>query len=126
MSNDNQLIRATSMNSSSHIKTQKLTGENWVKGRETIQFYKSGMNDGINVNISVIIKSSHYNILINHISVVSRRPILLVEDTGANHRPATLSHNVISSTPWMRHTILYVIRDLHRGYGFIFPEPKGI
>ena len=32
------------MNSSSHIKTQKLTGENWVKGRETIQFYKSGMN----------------------------------------------------------------------------------
>jgi len=48
------------MNSSSHIKTQKLTGENWVKGRETIQFYKSGMNDGTNVNISVIIKSSHY------------------------------------------------------------------
>jgi hypothetical protein len=49
------------MNSSSHIKTQKLTGENWVKGRETIQFYKSGMKNGINVNISVIIKSSHYN-----------------------------------------------------------------
>ena len=48
------------MNSSSHIKTQKLTGENWVKGRETIQFYKSGMKNGINVNISVIIKSSHY------------------------------------------------------------------
>ena len=52
------------MNSSSHIKTQKLTGENWVKGRETIQFYKSGMKNGINVNISVIIKSSHYSLFI--------------------------------------------------------------
>ena len=42
------------------------------------------------------------NANINNISVVSRRTILLVEETGVsgeNHQPATLSHNVVSSTP---------------------------
>jgi hypothetical protein len=48
-----------------------------------------------------------FNATFKNISVISRRSVLLVEDTrvhGENHRPATshrqtLSHNVISSTP---------------------------
>jgi len=48
-----------------------------------------------------------FNATFNNISVISRRPILFVEETivpGENHRPAgshwqTLSHNVVLSTP---------------------------
>jgi hypothetical protein len=51
-----------------------------------------------------------FNATFNNISVISWRSVLLVEETGVsgeNHRPATsywqiLSHNVISSTPYMR------------------------
>ena len=47
------------------------------------------------------------NATFNNISVISRRSVLWVEETGVpreNHRPAasnrqTLSHNVVSSTP---------------------------
>jgi hypothetical protein len=44
------------------------------------------------------------NATFNNISVISWRSVLLVEETGENHRPAashrqTLSHNVVSSTP---------------------------
>ena len=47
------------------------------------------------------------NATFNNISVIWRRSVLLVEETGVpgeNHRPATshsqtLSHNVVSSTP---------------------------
>ena len=40
----------------------------------------------------------------NNISVISWWLVLLVEETGENHRPVathsqTLSHNVVSSTP---------------------------
>ena len=48
-----------------------------------------------------------FNTTFNNISVISWRPVVLVEETGVpreNHRPATshlysLSHNVVSSTP---------------------------
>ena len=45
-----------------------------------------------------------FNATFNNISVISWRSVLLVEETGENHRPAashgqTLSHNVVSSTP---------------------------
>jgi hypothetical protein len=48
-----------------------------------------------------------FNATINHISVISWRLVLLVDETGVpgeNHRPVashwqTLSHNVILSTP---------------------------
>ena len=44
------------------------------------------------------------NATFNNISVISWRSVLLVEETGENHRPVTshwqtLSHNVVSSTP---------------------------
>ena len=40
----------------------------------------------------------------NNISIISWQSVLLVEETGENHRPAAshwriLSHNVVSSTP---------------------------
>ena len=38
------------------------------------------------------------NTTFNNISAISWRSVLLVEETGENHR-RTLSHNVISSTP---------------------------
>ena len=45
-----------------------------------------------------------FNAIFNNISVISWQSVLLVEETGENHRPAesplqTLSHNVVSSTP---------------------------
>jgi hypothetical protein len=45
-----------------------------------------------------------FNPTFNDIECISWRSILLVEETGVNHRPAashwqTLSHNVVSSTP---------------------------
>jgi hypothetical protein len=41
---------------------------------------------------------------LNNISVISRRSVLLVEETGEHHRPVAshwqnISHNVVSSTP---------------------------
>ena len=50
-----------------------------------------------------------FNATFNNISVISWRSVLLVEETGGpgeNHRPGashcqTLSHNVVSSTPYM-------------------------
>ena len=52
------------------------------------------------------------NAIINNISVISWRSVLLMEETGVpgeNHRPAashlqTLSHNVVSSTPHLSGT----------------------
>jgi hypothetical protein len=57
------------------------------------------------------------NATLNNISVMSWRSVLLVEETGENHRPATsdwqtLSHNVVSSTSpwaWFKLTRLVVI-----------------
>ena len=45
-----------------------------------------------------------FNVTFDNISVISWRSVLLVEETGENHRPAashrqTLSHNIVSSTP---------------------------
>ena len=45
-----------------------------------------------------------FNATFNNISAISWRSVLLVEETGENHRPTashwqTLSHNVLSSTP---------------------------
>ena len=45
-----------------------------------------------------------FNVTFNNISVISCRSVLLLEETGENHRPTashwqTLSHNVVSSTP---------------------------
>jgi len=45
-----------------------------------------------------------FNAIFNNISVIAWRSVLLVEETGENHRPGinhwqTLSHNVVSSTP---------------------------
>jgi hypothetical protein len=45
-----------------------------------------------------------YNATFKYISVISWRSVLLVEDTGENHRPAashghTVLHNAVSSTP---------------------------
>ncbi len=45
-----------------------------------------------------------FNAAFNNILVISWRSVLLVEKTGANHRPVachlqTLSHNVVSRTP---------------------------
>jgi hypothetical protein len=45
-----------------------------------------------------------FNATFNNISVISWRSVLLVEETGENHRPAasdwqTVSHNVVSSAP---------------------------
>ena len=44
------------------------------------------------------------NATFSNISVISWRSVLLLEETGENHRPVashgqTLSHNVVSSTP---------------------------
>jgi len=44
-----------------------------------------------------------YSATFNTISAISWRSVLLVQETGQNHRPAashrqTLSHNVVSST----------------------------
>ena len=44
-----------------------------------------------------------FNATLNNISALSWRAVLLVEETGENHRPVasnyqTLSHNVVSST----------------------------
>ena len=39
-----------------------------------------------------------FNATFNNISVISWRSVLLVEETGENHRQ-TLSHNVVSSSP---------------------------
>jgi len=45
-----------------------------------------------------------FNTTFNNISVISWRSVLLMEETGENHRSAvshwqTLSHNVVSSIP---------------------------
>jgi len=45
-----------------------------------------------------------FNTTFNNISVISWWSVLLVEETGENHRPTashcqTLSHKVVSSTP---------------------------
>jgi hypothetical protein len=45
-----------------------------------------------------------FNATFSNISVISWRPVLLVEETGENHQPVashwqTLSHNVVSGTP---------------------------
>jgi len=47
-----------------------------------------------------------FNTTFNNISVISWWSVLLVKETGENHRPVashwqTLSHNVVSSTPHM-------------------------
>ena len=45
-----------------------------------------------------------FNVTFNNISDISWRSVLLMEETGENHRPVashrqTLSHYVVSSTP---------------------------
>ena len=50
----------------------------------------------------------------NNISVISWRSVLLLEETGENHRPVrshlqTLSHNVVLSTPRYEQDTFYVV-----------------
>ena len=60
------------------------------------------------------------NVTFNNISVISWRPVLLVEETGVpreNHRPVashqqTLSHNVVSSPPRLNWIQTHVSDDL--------------
>ena len=61
-----------------------------------------------------------FNATFSNISVISWWSVLLVEETGDNHRPVashgqTLSHNVVSSTP--RHEDEFNDYDffLHKG-----------
>jgi hypothetical protein len=58
----------------------------------------------ITITVFYIIEVMVFNVTFNNISVISWRSVLLVEETGENHRPAEvteklLSHNVISSAP---------------------------
>jgi hypothetical protein len=62
-----------------------------------------------------------FNTIFYNISVISRRPVLLVGDTGENHWHAAshwqpLSHNVVSSTPYQilstRHWFRILLYDL--------------
>ena len=67
-----------------------------------------------------------FNATVNNISVISRRSVLLVEETGvpgANHRPVAsywqiVSHDVVSSTPRLKrirtHNVSSYIHLLHR------------
>ena len=57
-----------------------------------------------------------FNATFNSISVISWRSVLLVEETGENHRPVandwqTLSHNVVSSTLAMSGTRTHNLSD---------------
>jgi len=66
------------------------------------------------------------NATLNNISVISRRSVLLVEETGVsgeNHRPVaihwqTVSHNFVSSTPRLSgvqtHNVSGDVHWLHR------------
>jgi len=52
----------------------------------------------------IIFRFMVFNATFNNISIISWRSVLLVEETGENHRPAachwqTLWHNVVPSTP---------------------------
>ena len=63
-----------------------------------IQLIKRVCSNRIRIRVMV------FNATFNNISAISWRSVLLVEETGENHRPAashwqTLSHNVVSSTP---------------------------
>jgi len=63
-----------------------------------------------------------FNAILNNISVISWRSVLLVEETvvpGENHRPAashwpTLSHNVVSTEPDSTHNVSGDRYWLHR------------
>ena len=61
-----------------------------------------------------------FNATFNNISVISWWSVLLVEETGENHRPVashsqTLSHNVVQSTPRLSgiptHTLVVIDTD---------------
>ena len=61
-----------------------------------------------------------FNATLNNISVISWQSVLLVEETGENHRPVAiksltnLSHNVVSSRPRLRRIRTHdVSGDMH-------------
>jgi hypothetical protein len=69
----------------------------------------------------------------NNISVISSRPVLLVDETevhGENYRPVashrqTLSHNVVSSTSRHELTALVVIGSVQRNHSTIYSQMLG-
>jgi hypothetical protein len=94
-----------------------------------ILFSKQNHPCDINAFISLIwVWFMVFNATFNNISVISWRSVLVVEETGENHRPASshlqiLSHIVVSSTPCQEQDIwcvpilwAYIIL-----YVFIFP-----
>ena len=66
-----------------------------------------------------------FNATVNNISVISWRPVLLVEETGVpreTHRSSTkhlqtLSHNVVSSAPHLRRIRTRNVIDVTHGIG---------
>jgi len=60
-----------------------------------------------------------FNATLNNISVISWRSILLVEESGENHRIAashwqTLSQKVVSSTPRNEQYELFLVKDIYQ------------
>ena len=62
------------------------------------------LSDLSTVDYGFSVRDMVYNTTFNNLSVISWWSVLLVKETGENHRPVashlqTLSHNVVSSTP---------------------------
>ena len=83
------------------LKTNKNIVIHNIKGKD---------NGGVRIMV--------FNATFNNISVISWPSVLLVKETGENHRPATnhwqtLSHNVVSSTPCLNRIRTHVSGDRH-------------
>jgi hypothetical protein len=80
-----------------NLSRSRRGGDSMVFGFTTTTFWK----------VYIWVRVMVFNATFNNISVISRRPVLLVEETrvpGENHRPAashwqTWSHKVVTSTP---------------------------
>ena len=63
-----------------------------------------------------------FNATFNNISVISRRSVLLEEETGENYRPVaihwqTVSHNVVSISPRLSGFRIHNVRGEEGGVG---------
>jgi len=70
----------------------------WPKVKETKKWYTK------NKDWEKVVWFMVFSVTFNHISVISRLSVSLVEDTWENHLPVgsrwqTWSHNVVSTTP---------------------------